>query len=134
MTLPTYDEAFARARQRSAFANGTEGDAWLEANCERCLHDKPTREGRPQDGCPLIMVAYEGRTPAEWLDGSRDEQGRYGMADQYTCVLFRPEDEPGADEPAPIPDLPDQEVLFPRDEYVRPARMYADTKPVEVTA
>ena len=134
MTLPTYDKAFARARQRRAFANGTEGHAWLAANCDKCLHDKPARQGRAQDGCPLIMVAYMDRTPIEWLDGPRDEQGRYGLADQYRCLMFRSEDDPGPDEPTLIPDPPDQEVLFPRDGFERPARMFVDTKPVEVTA
>lgn len=124
MTLPTYDEAFARARQRSAFSNGTEADCWFEANCGTCVHDKPARNGDPGNGCPLIMVAYMDRTPVEWL-----EQEGIRLGDQYHCVMYRSEDDPGPNEPTPIPDPPDQEVLFPRDGFERPARMFVDTAP-----
>lgn len=83
-----YDIAYTRARQRPAFANGTEGDAWMANWCERCAVDQPHREGRDDIGCPLILVAIQGRTPAEWLDGPRDEHGRYSMANQYTCTNY----------------------------------------------
>lgn len=134
MSLPTYEEAYARARDGSPFSNGTEGYGWMESNCGICVHDKPARNDDPGNGCPLVMVALLGRTPAEWLDGPRDEQGRYTIEGQYSCVMFRDEDDPGPDEPAPIPDPPDQDALFPRDGLERPGRMYADTRPQEVSA
>lgn len=138
MTLPTYEDAMARAREGSPFSNSDEGYGWMANWCDRCTHDKPARNDDPGNGCSLVMVALLGRTPAEWLDNTETGPDGllkpYSRADQYTCVMFRPEDDPGPDEPTPIPDPPDQEVLFPRDEFARPARTYADTKPVEVTA
>lgn len=134
MSLPTVDEALATARDRSPFSNGTEGYAWMANWCGRCVHDAPTRRDDWANGCPLLIVAITGKTPIEWLDGPRDEHGRYGLGDQYHCVMFRDEDNPGPDEPTPIPDPPGQLTLCPRDEFERPARMFADTRPVEVTA
>lgn len=129
MTLPTYDEAFARAREMSPFSNGTEGYAWMENNCERCIHDRPHRDGTDPQGCPLILVALMGRTPIEWM-----QQDGHRLGDQYHCLYFRDEDDPGPDEPTPIPDPPGQLTLCPREPYERPARMFAGTKPVEVSA
>ncbi len=134
MSFPTYDEAYAKARDRRPFSNGTEGYGWLDANCGSCVHDKAARYGDEGNGCPLILVSILGRTPAEWLDGPRDEQGRYSIEGQYTCVYRRDENDPGPDEPTPVPDIPGQEELFPRDEFERPARMFSDTRPSEVTS
>ncbi len=127
--MTPFEEANARAREGSPFSNSTEGDAWMGNNCERCVIDKPAREGRPQDGCPLILVAYSGKTPAEWI-----EKEGFRLGDQYTCIYFRDEDDPGSGEPTPIPDPPGQDALFPREQFERPARMYADPKPSEVNA
>ncbi|MEV8639242.1 hypothetical protein AB0395_47065 [Streptosporangium sp. NPDC051023] len=126
MTLPTYEEALAKAREGSPFSNSTEGECWMENNCEQCVHDRPARTGNPADGCPLVLVAYLDKTPAEWM---RNEGFRLG--DQYTCVMFRPEDDPGPDEPTPAPDPPGQLTLCPREPYERPGRMYVDIRPVE---
>jgi|GEM_PF-2357142 len=127
MSLPTYDEAYAKAAEGSPFSNSTEGECWMANNCHRCVHDAPTRRDEWDKGCPLIMVALLGKTPAEWMrkDGFR-------LGDQYTCVFFRDEDDPGPGEPTPIPDPPGQDALFPRDGFERPGRMFADTKPLEV--
>jgi hypothetical protein len=133
MTIPTFEEAYARAREGSPFSNGDEGYGWMGTWCGRCIHDKPARNDDPGNGCPLILVAYSQRTPSEWLDGPRDERGLYGISDQYQCVMFRPEDDPGPEEPTPIPDPPGQDALFPRDGFERPGRMFADTKPQEVS-
>ncbi|MFI6496856.1 hypothetical protein [Nonomuraea typhae] len=124
MSLPTYEEAYARAREGSPFSNGFEGECWMDSNCYRCVNDAATRRGDWDNGCPLILVALLGKTPAEWLTKNRSSLG-----DQYTCLYFRDEDDPGPDEPTPIPDPPGQGVLFPRDEFERPARMFADTMP-----
>jgi hypothetical protein len=137
MTLPTYDEAFAKAREGAPFSNADEGYPWLETWCGRCTHDREARTSEGP-GCPLVMVALMGRTPAEWLDNTETGPDGllkpYSRSGQYTCVMFRPEDDPGPDEPKPIPDPPGQLTLVPREEFERPARMYADTKPVEVDA
>jgi hypothetical protein len=128
MSLPTYDEAFEHAADEPAFSNGTEGYEWMGNWCDRCVHDKPARQDDPGNGCPLILVAMMSRTPAEWI-----EQERFGLADRYHCVLFRDEDDPGGREPVPVPDPPGQLLLLSRDGY-EGTRMYADTKPAEVTA
>lgn len=137
MSLPTFEEAEATAREGSPFSNSDEGYGWMANWCDRCVHDKPARNDDPGNGCPLVMVALLGKTPREWLDQTRyDADGKllpYSRHDQYHCVMFRPEDDPGPDEPAPIPDPPGQDALFPRDEFERPGRMFADTKPQEVS-
>lgn len=121
--MRTYKEAFAAARDERAFSNGTEGYGWMGAWCERCLHDVDADE---TGGCPLVMVALMQRTPSEWLDGPRDEHGRYSIQDQYHCVEFRDRDDPGPGyEPPPDPPLPGQTALLPAEPY-QGVRMYAD--------
>ena len=89
-----YDNAYAAARVRPAFSNGTEGDVWMEQWCSNCEHDAAHRKGTDDVGCPLIIVALQARTPAEWEDGPRDEHGRYSMANQYHCTRFEQEATP----------------------------------------
>jgi hypothetical protein len=120
-----YDDALRRSRDEPAFSNGTEGFEWTSNWCDRCLRDAPFRNTGKGSGCPLIMVAFMDRTPAEWLDGPRDEHGRYSMADQYHCIEFRA---PGAGggEPRPRPEPPQMDGLFDRPDprtrmYVQPA-------------
>jgi hypothetical protein len=116
--MRSYDEAYAAARDEPAFSNGTEGEAWTENWCERCVHDSPELVDRGE-GCPLIMVALMGRTPGEWL-----RQEGFRLGDQYRCVEFRDQDDPGPGyEAPPDPPLPGQEVLFAVEPH---ARIYAD--------
>lgn len=129
MSLPTYDEVYAKAAEGSPFSNSTEGDAWTANNCQRCIHDKPARNDDYENACPILGVAYCGKTPAEWM---RKEGFRLG--DQYMCLFFRDEDNGGPGEPTPIPDPPGQDALFPRDGFERPGRMFDDTKPQEVSS
>jgi hypothetical protein len=128
MSLPTVDDAYNAARDEPPFSNADEGYPWLDRWCGRCIHDRPAREGREGDGCPLVLVSLVGRTPAEWLRQPADSP------DRYHCVMFRDERDPGPDEPRPVPDPPGQAVLFDREPYTRPCRMFADTRPTEVTA
>lgn len=107
--MRTYEEAMAAARPRRPFANGTEGYGWMDNWCDRCVHDKGTRDGTDERGCPLVMVALMEKTPVEWIDGPRDEQGRYSIADQYHCTEFRDEDEGGDDDAPPGPPAPEIE-------------------------
>lgn len=115
----TYDAVFARARDVAPFSNGTEGHGWMAEWCDRCLVDAPFRNGISGTGCPLIAVAMMDRTPAEWIDGPRDEHGRYSVAQQYTCVNFRAPGG-GGGEPRPKPTPRGQGELFARDEHERP--------------
>jgi hypothetical protein len=112
-----YEAAWDRSRDRPPFANGTEGEGWIESWCNRCLVDAPFRNGISPTGCPLIAVALTGRTPAEWLDGPRDEHGRYSIAHKYTCVNFRRPGGGGGREPRPKPTPRGQLELFGRDEH-----------------
>lgn len=126
-----YDDVFARSRPVPAFSNGTEGYGWMDSWCHRCLRDAPFRTMGKGSGCPIIMVAMLDRTPAEFLDGPRDEQGRYSIAHQYTCVEFRAPGG-GGGEPRPKPEPPQMDGLFDRPE--RRARMYVQPQPSEVPA
>lgn len=136
MNSDDYAALFAESRPESAFSNGTEGYGWMAANCDRCIHDKPARDGSDARGCPLVLITLEGRTPAQFVDGPRDEQGRYGIADQYVCTEFRSEDDPDT-EPRPVPAAPGQGELLPREPYEghrmltpldQPDRLTADTR------
>lgn len=131
--MRTYDEAFAAARDRPAFSNGTEGYGWMGNWCAECVHDG-IGLGLDEPSCPLITISLMQRTPSEWLDGPRDENGLYSIADQYHCVEFRSRGDPGPGyENPPDPPLPGQEVLFDMDPHTR---MYADVvlRPQEVAA
>lgn len=139
MSLPDFKDAFERALDKRPFSNGDEGYGWMWANCDQCVHDKPAREDHPENGCPLIMVALLEKTPAEWLDQKRFTQDGsmyepFSIEDQYRCMYWRSEDDgPGDGEPKPVPDPPGQLHLMPREPY-EGVRMYADTRPAEVTA
>jgi hypothetical protein len=109
-----YDDAWERSREGPAFSNGTEGYGWQAAWCDRCLRDAPFRNGICDSGCPLLMIAIQGRIPAEWFEQPRDENGAYSIADQYHCVEFRAPGGGGGREPRPRPDPPGMEELFPR--------------------
>ncbi|MEW1754106.1 hypothetical protein [Streptomyces angustmyceticus] len=133
MTLGGCDALYDEARNEPAFSNSDEGLGWMENWCGRCIHDKAQRAETPTGpGCPLVMVALMGRRPIQWLDGPRDEHGRYSIADQYHCVEYRHEDD-GPAEPQPIPDPPGQLTLAPRTDY-EGVRMLTQPAPEAVTA
>lgn len=111
-----HDQLYDESRDARPFANSTEGYGWFAANCETCIHDKPARRGDEGNGCPLILLALVGRTPAQWLDGPRDENGLYSIAGQYTCIEYRHENDGPAD-PRPVPTPPGQGELFGRDGF-----------------
>lgn len=113
--MRTYEEIERDARDRRPFANGTEGYGWMGAWCSRCLVEAPYRNGLNDSGCPLVLVALLDKTPIEWLDGPRDEHGRYAIEDQYHCVEFRAPGG-GGGEPRPRPEPPGMDGLFPRPE------------------
>lgn len=104
----------------SLFSNGTEWEAWSANWCARCLVDKPAREGRYEDGCPLILDVLMGEEPAEFI-----VQDRFRLGDQYHCINFRDEDDgpPPPTEPEPTP--PGQGELLPMEPFVG-TRMFAD--------
>lgn len=113
--MDDYETLYARAKDESPFSNGTEGYGWMGHWCERCFYDKPARDGDGTEGCPLVLVALMQRTPAEWLPGEPCTPDGFSIRDQYTCVMFRHEDDGGDPEPKPVPDPPGQLTLFPRE-------------------
>lgn len=124
-------DALKRARDERPFSNGTEGYGWMENWCDRCLRDAPARS-MIGPGCPLVAVAMLGKTPAEWLDGPRDERGLYSIEDQYHCIEFKPYGGGGrghARRPRPTP--PGQEALFSRRPF-EAVRMLVSPEPAQV--
>jgi hypothetical protein len=119
-----YGELERDARDKPAFSNSTDGYAWLDNWCGDCIHDKPAREGDEGNGCPLILVALVGKTPAEWLD-QWDGKSPFPLGNRYHCIEYRPEDDGGGDsDPLPEP-IPGQGELLPREPY-EGVRMFAD--------
>lgn len=120
MSPRTYNEVVADARPGRAFSNGTEGECWTANWCDRCAHEKKYRAtGNPKHCCQIYNVAlgHEPRvTPAEWIDQADPVSGLHRLGDQYHCMYFRPEDDPGPSEPKPIPDPPGQLGMFPRED------------------
>ena len=73
--MPDYETASAGARDKPAFSNGSEWDAWAARWCDRCKH---------YDDCPLLLVAMaDEQTPAQWVE---DAPGSLGS--QYRCTEF----------------------------------------------
>lgn len=107
--MRTYDEILADASDSAAFSNGSQGYSWTYNNCDRCINDKPAREGGYEDGCPILLVTLMSKTPAEFL-------GDRVFAD-YTCVEFRDEDSGPSPEPKPVPDPPGQGLLLDREPF-----------------
>ena len=126
-----YNDAFNRSADKPPFANSTEGMAWTENWCARCVHDGYGL-GKDEPQCPLLTLSFTGRTPAEWIE-ERGEDGAWRLDDQYRCVMFRDRDDPGGREPEPVPDPPGQLTLLPREPYTG-VRMYVDTRPSAVNA
>lgn len=86
-TYDQWDAIEAASRPGSAFSNGHEWECWSAQWCERCKHDADQDKG----GCPLIVFAMsEDKTPAEWVEGVTDEQGRVSLRQRYRCVDFTP--------------------------------------------
>lgn len=99
--MRTYDEAYAAAKDRRPFSNGTEGYAWEDNWCARCVHDGEFRRTWEGSGCPLMMVALMGRTPVEWIDQTANG---HRLGDTYHCTEFRDVEEGGGEgEPEPVP-------------------------------
>lgn len=76
------EHAYAAARPGAPFSNGTEGEAWMDQWCNHCLHD----QAPPEDsgGCPLLLVALLGNTPAEWVPDRPLSLGH-----QYRCTAYQ---------------------------------------------
>lgn len=98
----------------SYFSNGTEGDAWRAAWCDRCLNDHsmhPPDEKPP--GCEVLLRAYTHDEVPEFIDNSAGEG--FTLPPAVHCIMFAPCtscDPPDGDGgPRPIPIHPDQGKL-----------------------
>jgi hypothetical protein len=125
----------ATPREGMPFSNSDEGLAFTANWCDRCIHDKPARQGRYEDGCRILLTAICGQTPGEWIEQEWGEKGP--PIDRYHCIEFRDERDgpPPPTEPAPTP--PGQGELIPMEPYVG-TRMFSDVvteaRPTEVDA
>jgi hypothetical protein len=111
-----YEALLAESRDEPAFSNGDEGYSWMGANCDRCIHDEPARQGDEANGCPLILITLGGRTPRQFIDGPRSPEGLYSRETQHVCTEFRGEDDPDPT-PRPIPTPDGQGELLPREPF-----------------
>lgn len=114
--MRTLNEVMSTSPETSAFSNGTEGYDWMYRWCDRCQHPvekawqaysngkRKTQMKGYEGGCPLLMAALCGHTPAEWLEQADG-------IDRYHCVEFRGPDE-GGGEPRPKPNPPGMDGLF----------------------
>ncbi|WP_406168971.1 hypothetical protein [Streptomyces sp. NBC_00996] len=126
--MRTYDEAFAAARDESTFSNSSQWEVWSAKNCDRCIHDKPARQGDDGNGCPLILVALMDKRPAEWLTQTEEQE----IFADYTCTEFRGEDDPDPN-PRPVPTPDGQGELLPREPF-EGHRMLTPLEPTDATA
>jgi hypothetical protein len=92
------DAIMGDAREGSPFSNSTSGEMWMGDWCYRCTVDAPFQRDESPTGCPLILVALTGKTPAEWTET--------GMQD-YTCSEFV--EDTGGD-----PDTHEDSTVLPR--------------------
>jgi len=88
------------------FSNGTEGDAWMSAWCEYCIHDhSASHTGEHDNGCEIIAALFCGTGTGEALVAEPDD-GRFFLPSRMICTKFEPchkgtcEGDPGADERA----------------------------------
>jgi hypothetical protein len=134
----TEAEILDSATEEPPFSNGTELHGWMENWCWECHNPvekawqdyEDGKRKRPmkgyESGCPMIMAAMIGKTPAEWIP-----QGREKFGDQYHCIEYRGPDEGGGDpQPRPRRDPPGMEGLFERPE--RAVRMLRQPAPQKV--
>lgn len=116
--MRTLNEVMETSPETSPFSNGTEGYDWMSRWCDRCHHPvevawqnysngkRKTQLKGYEGGCPLLMAALCGHTPAEWLQQD-------GGLDRYHCIEFRGPDD-GGGEQKPKPDPPNMDGLFER--------------------
>ena len=92
--------ALSDACKRAPFANGTEGDAWMEKWCAYCTHDHGIHDHDScGQGCNLIMGAFFGMPseefpwPEAWLP--EPTNGPASLPSKLVCQLFEACTKPG---------------------------------------
>jgi hypothetical protein len=94
-----YDAAYAAAKDKPPFSNGTEGYAWMGNWCDECSKNDEEIEL----WCPLLSVALLGRTPVEWIEQTADG---HRLGDTYHCTAFAPRDDGNGGGGPPVPPSP----------------------------
>lgn len=121
--MRTLNEVMETSPERTPFSNSSEGEIWMDRWCYRCHHPvekawrayeqgkRKTQLKGYEGGCPLLMAAYAGHTPVEWLEQPDHPH-------DYHCIEFRGPDD-GGGEPRPRPEPPNMDGLFERPERRR---------------
>lgn len=95
-----------------AFSNGTEHRMWEANYCNNCWHDRKAREGKYEDGCELIAMAFAGLKVDQWVYTDRMWPAH------VHCLKFTPDDDgPDAGPPVPKPPPPGQACIFDPSTY-----------------
>lgn len=94
--MRSYDAAWADAAEGMAISNNDMWEVWSARWCQKCRKDPIDVNEQAERGCPLILVALNGRAPREWTPTEP-----WG----YTCSEFdeRRDGDEGVP-PAPEPD------------------------------
>lgn len=53
-------------------SNSNDGEAFMDALCNRCQHDHAAHVDRPEDGCPILCRGLSGDQPDEWVAAADD--------------------------------------------------------------
>ncbi|MFE3060570.1 hypothetical protein [Nocardia sp. NPDC059239] len=83
--MKSFEEYEAAAREGSPFSNSTEWEIWQFNACMGAGNDSRRCVNDDNDDCPLVMLAVQGCTPAEWT-GPR---GRYQCSEKTTPAQAR---------------------------------------------
>lgn len=100
--MRSYVQIDSSATPTAPFSNSTDGYAWIDQWCNRCIHD----DKGPDDGCEILLVGLCGKTPAEWLPGDRLTLGNAYRCTEFKKARRKPE------WPATGTEVPGQLALF----------------------
>jgi hypothetical protein len=79
-----------------SISNGTEGEAFMERYCSRCVHDRGERLWPGQGlGCGLILQSMVDDDVPEWINTAPPAP----IWQPVICTRYTPEPDPGAREP-----------------------------------
>jgi hypothetical protein len=79
------------------FANGTEGDAWMDKWCTYCARDHGLHHGRL--GEPMCRLMTSCMFGEEWPEGwiPEPDDGRFFLPSRLVCTAFTPCEDCGGD-------------------------------------
>lgn len=86
--------AFSEACRRP-FANGTEGEEWMDKWCRYCAHDHGMHNDNGGPYCGLITTSMVGEWPEGWIPEPDD--GHFHLPSRMVCMAFTPCEPCGGD-------------------------------------